>query len=130
MNRKVKKQWLKALRSGDYPQGEGCLVKQSEGEDISDSFCCLGVLGDLFVDSPEGQAMGAHWADDISPGDVHLVIGDGSSSGFLPPAVQGWAGLDDQDPCYMSRKRVFSLSALNDDGLSFKQIANRIEKHF
>ena len=35
--------WIKALRSGDYKQGEGCLYNNKD-----DSFCCLGVACDLF----------------------------------------------------------------------------------
>ena len=38
MNREVKKKWLNALRSGDYPQGREFL-QDSEG-----NYCCLGVL--------------------------------------------------------------------------------------
>lgn len=41
MRPKVKKEWIAALRSGDYRQGRG----QLRSED--NSFCCLGVLCNL-----------------------------------------------------------------------------------
>jgi hypothetical protein len=41
MNPKLKRKWIKALRSGDYPQGKGSL-KNSLG-----SYCCLGVLAEI-----------------------------------------------------------------------------------
>lgn len=39
---KVKKQWIKALKSGKYKQGFITLHNQKD-----DTFCCLGVLGDI-----------------------------------------------------------------------------------
>ena len=42
MNPKVKKLWLKALRSGKYEQGYGYL--RNEG-----LYCCLGVLTDIAI---------------------------------------------------------------------------------
>lgn len=41
MKPEIKKIWIEALRSGKYQQGQGAL---KEG----DSFCCLGVLCDLY----------------------------------------------------------------------------------
>lgn len=48
MNAKVKKLWLKALRSGDYKQGAGALRSDH-------SFCCLGVLCDLHRQEVHGR---------------------------------------------------------------------------
>lgn len=40
MNKKIKKLWLKALRSGEYKQGKLALR-------IKNKYCCLGVLCDI-----------------------------------------------------------------------------------
>lgn len=41
LNKKAKKVWTTALRSGEYSQGHGTLVR---GEDDFIEHCCLGVL--------------------------------------------------------------------------------------
>jgi len=47
MDPKVKRRWVKALRSGAYPQTSGALAVRSGSPDQPDSFCCLGVLCDV-----------------------------------------------------------------------------------
>jgi hypothetical protein len=42
MNKRLKKKWVKALRSGEYNQSIGRL--QTRNEEGVESFCCLGVL--------------------------------------------------------------------------------------
>lgn len=44
--RKARRLWVKALRSGEYKQGYGYLHYKRGGKD---KFCCLGVLCDLAV---------------------------------------------------------------------------------
>ncbi len=41
LTKKVKKQWLEALRSGKYKQGKDSLIKETND---GFSYCCLGVL--------------------------------------------------------------------------------------
>ena len=41
MNKWVKRKWVRALRSGEYEQANGCLVDGTVG---NVSYCCLGVL--------------------------------------------------------------------------------------
>jgi hypothetical protein len=43
MKSKIKKKWLKALRSGDYKQTIGALKRQ-RGAAGNAAYCCLGVL--------------------------------------------------------------------------------------
>ncbi len=38
MNKRLKAMWVKALRSGEYPQGGGVMLSDSG------KYCCLGVL--------------------------------------------------------------------------------------
>ena len=49
MDKKIKKKWLKALRSGKYKQGRDALR-------IGNKFCCLGVLCDLVDSGPWVEA--------------------------------------------------------------------------
>ena len=41
MDAKLKKKWVKALRSGEYRQTKGRLIRRDKGKV---GFCCLGVL--------------------------------------------------------------------------------------
>lgn len=40
---KIRKQWIRALKSGEYDQGRDLLLSRDGTE--SDKYCCLGVLG-------------------------------------------------------------------------------------
>jgi hypothetical protein len=46
MDKAVKKQWIAALRSGEYQQGKGWL-RTVNPQGKGNVFCCLGVLADL-----------------------------------------------------------------------------------
>jgi hypothetical protein len=54
MNKRVKAEWVAALRSGNYKQGPGYLHTK-------DTFCCLGVLLDCQI-----PATGGRWASNIA----------------------------------------------------------------
>ena len=63
LDAQVKKDWLKALRSGNYTQGRLCLRAQQK--DSPDKFCCLGVLLDLihpenWAKAPDGYGEYSH----------------------------------------------------------------------
>jgi hypothetical protein len=120
MNKRVKKQWLKALRSGEYKQTQGQL-REDRGN--SAGFCCLGVLCNLHAKAnPE---IASHETD------PEYYMGE---SGTPPDAVLKWAGLpfeteDDRNVSVTYRGKPRSLVGLNDsENLSFKQIANVIER--
>lgn len=110
MNPKVKRKWVKALRSGKYKQGTGMLkVTRDNDEPL---YCCLGVLCEVAV----GEG---------------IVKSYPGSNGLPPDAVEVWAGLDG-DPLLGTRKidgREPYATYLNDDGKSFRYIADRIEKY-
>jgi hypothetical protein len=69
MDKKLKAKWVKALRSGNYPQGQNVLYAKGK-------FCCLGVLhicaGDT-VDDIDGVTYGV--ADDLI-NDNGVVVAD------------------------------------------------------
>lgn len=108
MNKKIKKKWVEALRSGKYKQGHGMLCKRDT--DGTKYHCCLGVLTDLYYRETQGHAMPKSF----------------ETKDFLSKNVTAWSGVGDEDP----QTGKSSISELNDaDGKSFKQIANLIDKH-
>lgn len=111
MNKRIKKSWIKALRSGKYEQGEGALRK-------GDQFCCLGVLCDLHA-----KATGDQWDADSNGYSYH------GARAMLPEAVANWAGINDDDPKLGPRRISKHAAATNDSGKDFSYIADRIEKY-
>lgn len=103
--KRLKKQWLKALRSGEYKQGQGALcAKAKDGEE---KYCCLGVLYDSTQDDWYGF-IGSNWCAKNRMGYYsHVTFGDGI--------------MDEDD--------VTKLMNMNDSGKSFKKIADWIEKN-
>jgi hypothetical protein len=134
MNPEIKKKWVKALRSRDYQQGTRALHVKRDG---TETFCCLGVLCDLAA--KEGVA---------EPSPVSTVAGVTTvmydkQSAFLPRSVQEWSEIpsnngylsDEPDVVVEGEDGVGSISfnslvGLNDEGATFAQIADIIEKHF
>jgi hypothetical protein len=116
MNSEIKAQWVAALRSGDYQQGQKSL------RTLKDEFCCLGVLSDLYVKGGEGE-----WVYDRSMGHYNLL----SEGGFLPRAVAQWAGAwydEIAGAQFTVDGRQRDLIDLNDSQkMPFTSIANLIE---
>lgn len=106
----VAKEWVKALRSGDYAQGRGAL------RDVADKFCCLGVLCDLAVEA------GIIDAPIVEGG---LYVYDRELAG-VPAKVQEWSGVR-TGVGHITDGTVPSLAVSNDRGASFSEIANLIE---
>lgn len=115
MNEDVKRQWVSALRSGEYEQGYERL--KGDGR-----FCCLGVLCDLAVDAGVVDGWRKKKVADL----VLNSIGAHGEVDFLPREVQEWAGIDEKNPVVDDGE---TLTGLNDvEGLSFEEIANIIEE--
>ena len=120
MNEKIKKQWIDALRSGEYKQGKNVLKKY-------DQYCCLGVLTDLFckatTDSQEK-------ADNLMSNYSYWTK--------LGHSIAQWAGLSEEDPLVPYEGVKYRISLLNDGTRvssipvrehTFEEIADIIEKH-
>ena len=102
-----KKRWLEALRSGGYKKGQKRL------HNVAGCFCCLGVAADIEVD--------AFWVLDFFERTYSLDRGVGyAERTTLPTDVREAIGL--------SEDAEAALMGGNDDGLTFEQIANAIEK--
>lgn len=119
MKPEIAKIWIEALRSGKYEQ-------TTEKLNHDGAFCCLGVLCDL-----HRKAVPEHAWD----GDEYC-----GEDANLPDAVAQWAGMAFNSGAgdagklpgvvYLKSGNYGQhLAVLNDDGGSFKEIADIIEKH-
>ena len=63
MKKKLKTKWVKALRSGKYKKGVGVLLSINGKKQ---SYCCLGVLGDI-CGFNEGGLYNCSYLSDIHP---------------------------------------------------------------
>lgn len=123
MNPEIKAKWVAALRSGEYEQGRGSLLRDGK-------HCCLGVLCEIAVqenvitkatyDTPENSL--PEFQSSVTVFDE----GPGEQFSVLPEKVIDWAGLDGGNPIVDDGKS--NLASLNDNaGLSFDEIADVIE---
>lgn len=119
MNKRIKKLWVKALRSGEYKQTTGRL-RRNRGKNQA-SFCCLGVLCNLHAQ--------AHPEIAAAQTDKRLYMG---KSELPPEEVMLWAGIEGTDPVVVIGRGLYEhpvrLSTLNDSGHSFEEIAELIER--
>lgn len=115
MNSGYKELWLKALRSGDYSQGEGKLYNVDE-----DTYCCLGVLCHAYGLSNEEIV---ELRSDVEQGDINSL---------LPPHLITHFGLDNtlQKSLAMKNDNVKQeFGHFKRHVCSFEDIANWIERH-
>jgi hypothetical protein len=93
------KRWVEALESGRYKQGKGFL--EFEG-----SYCCLGVLCDLHIQTVGG---------------VDIVSSSELGKNLIPREdILDWAGID--------RTTADVLANGNDDGATFTELAQKIRE--
>ncbi len=119
MKPEIKEMWIQALESGEYQQGRALHPDQ-------DTFCCLGVLCDLY----HKETGNGEWINEV-PGDgiIHFKTinwGDPAYySSMPPPEVHHWAyGETVRDDFFPH------LSGLNDRSrYTFPQIAQVIREH-
>lgn len=102
MKARYVKIWTTALRSGEYKQIKGAL---HDGH----GFCCLGVAVDELMDG------------DWNWNSENYSYGFDENTGLLSSDVLTELGLSDT--------AQVRLSNLNDDGFTFEEIADFIEKH-
>ena len=106
--RELVKQWIAALRSGEYAQCKGTLNRAGEG------FCCLGVLCDI---APEVGCEPSE-AGMIS---AFFTTENVNYHGSLPSEFRSWIGI--------SLRMASRLIDMNDTkGRSFAEIADYIER--
>ena len=133
MKEEVKVLWLEALRSGQYQQGQETLRRKNSSGPMNattDQFCCLGVLCDLYAKAHPDRTVWTEATKErhIALNLVPFDLGDGLiEHEYLPMRVRVWAGLDPRDPQVTYNDEVTDISSLNDNGVSFTQIADLIE---
>ena len=113
MKKDIANQWCAALRSGEYNQGQSALNNVT-----NNTYCCLGVLCELYIKG------GGKLTTDLHHEDKQFRT-YGGRTGLPPIAVQKWAGMQTANGMYNTPDD--NLVNHNDDGLSFDKIANIIE---
>lgn len=122
MNPVVKAKWLARLRAPDAKQCQGVL----HGDD---GFCCLGVLTDIYIQEAK-PVEGWRQRDNHFPSTYNQLYQFQTETYALPWNVREWAGLTGPALAKPASKRDFTakLAQLNDDGMSFADIALVIEE--
>jgi len=122
MNSKVKKKWVKALRSSEYAQGKEFLCSVDPQTDNA-KYCCLGVL----IETVRGESTWEPVSDDLRKTAkrdnflIFLTPKGKSDDGFLSENFFNEVGLSESDARELARR--------NDRGHTFKAIADWIEKN-
>lgn len=117
MKSDIKQQWLEALRSGKYQQGQGQLVSVDEDDDSVTGHCCLGVLADVAGLRPWRFACEGYLGEG---GDNSTDLGLGP---WENPGDAQFNAADQATNTTVQRK----LAGMNDQGKSFAEIADWIE---
>lgn len=125
-------EWVKALRSGDYEQGQDYLCRDGK-------FCCLGVLCEI-LDLPKEVVPGPELAPEL-PDSIYYVFNGLNSyatkrsvqQSVIPASAQATI-LEDlnlrqtvTDEVGDGRSLHTHLICMNDEGRSFNEIADYIE---
>ena len=117
MNEVIKREWLAALRSGEYRQAHGTLRAADNGGTY---YCCLGVLCDIHRAAGLGNWSGGRYLGECEA---------------LPYEVYEWAEIEDEGNPWNPYAGAYRLAEYNDgadDVLpphSFAEIAALIEAH-
>jgi hypothetical protein len=106
MDTKIKKQWVKALRSGEYNQTSMALARTEDGETIT-GFCCLGVLAHECVPEPWERTDHPWYPEELT----------------LPRELKTFEELG------LDRRTHGILTTMNDEGKTFDEIADWIEEN-
>lgn len=121
MNQDIAARWVSALRSGKYEQGKNLLKQLHDSGKVS--YCCLGVLCDLYLQEYPDSA----YTPDLRPDLDRPTRENGTPYAFgekeveLPPKdIQTWAGINPH--------QCDALAEQNDSGSTFEELADLIEK--
>lgn len=125
MNQEIKERWIAELESGNWEQANGVLA---EGK--SNKRCCLGILCDIAVADGIVETDGTRETWSCAMAVVYRGPSENSvgTTAVLPEEVMEWAELDTDNGTYNAGCN--SLSADNDQGISFIQIAQTIREKF
>lgn len=128
MNPEVKKLLVEALRSGEYRQTKGYLQVTEQVTDRAPGFCCLGVLSELARDvedlnidvrseSAHNGVVLEYFSNKEDQNEYHYE----RSRTDLIETITEWSGINDlMSSCLMG---------MNDNGVTFVEIADLIEEY-
>lgn len=105
-----KAKWLAALRSGNYKQASGSLVRLHSDPQTAE-FCCLGVACDIVDPTAWSDAYNGDSRESLVRDWCDLSYDTTDSFPFIDPAASDF------------------LATRNDSGATFEQIANWIEEN-
>lgn len=117
MKQEIAYQWADALESGKYKQGRHRL-KSSEN-----TFCCLGVLCDLFKEQVNSQ-----WDLVGDPKFINTATAERTTS-FLPVTIMGLTGISSVNG-KIGGLGSKTLAQMNDAGATFSEIAQTIRENW
>ena len=109
--------WVTALRSKKYEQGKSFL------QSLDGKFCCLGVLLDINGIKPMDKGTDAYKYAHEGPGVTNPF-------GVLAPDHMKQCDLKSSYGEFTEGNNRFVLTRLNDEGHTFNEIADIIEKHW
>jgi hypothetical protein len=144
MKKEIADLWVAALRSGEYQQEKGTLVKVDHDNGDILGYCCLGVLCELAVKAGVPVTKDGGQDESDEPDDSYYTsITFDNNDALTPESVRKWSGLRSSDGSvadwpmdpseeYTNLENDFptSLAGLNDGGKTFNEIADLIEKHY
>jgi hypothetical protein len=117
MNQDIREEWTRRLRSGEYEQGRALLCRVFAGG--RKEYCCWGVLCDMAVE------------DDVIAAELvgtTVIYGPARARHMPPLQVLVWAGVPYMGDGYAVPAGIFDqLAEMNDVGVPFSEIANRID---
>lgn len=99
--------WIDALRSGKYQQGTSFLINENK-------YCCLGVLAAIAGCSMSKDENGAEFFNNCEE--------------FAPQQAMDFVALKNDCGGFGEDYMIDSLTYLNDNGKTFKEIADIIEE--
>lgn len=111
VNVKAMREWVAALRSGDYKQGRAALKAPAEQDQVV--HCCLGVACEVAIANGAKvkesiDSCGMYWFDD--------------RQGVLPNSVMSWYGLPVASPKLTDE--LDAIAANDEMEMDFEQIAD------
>jgi hypothetical protein len=121
MKEHVKNLWVDALQSGKYKQSKNHL-KTDNG------YCCLGVLCDVYAKNQKKKG----FSTETNLSNAYAFPdGKNEETKVLPDRVVKWSGMNSTEGHVVDISYGKTLlSILNDDGQSFDEIVNVIERNW
>lgn len=108
MKKEIAELWIKELESGFWEQGKYFL-------EHSQTYCVYGILANIAAT----QGICSHTGKNIGKFDNEMSL--------VPDSVVQWSGLKNANGIIRGFK--YTLAEMNDNGKTFKQLAEVIRKH-